>query len=313
MRFCNDLPTAVSRRGMSDPTQRGHVLITGASTGIGRATAEHLAALGFSVLAGVRRDSDGASLEASGAAAAGTGGAIRAVRIDVTDAGSIAAAMDVVRGIVGDAGLLGLVNNAGITVVGPIEYIPMDDWRRQFEINLFGHIAVIQAALPLLRAHAAKFGRDSARIVNMSSIAGKIAQPILSPYSASKFALEAVSDALRLELTPQGIRVCLVNPGAIDTPIWKKSEAEAGAMPPDHPARMLYGSLIDHVVASAKEAAGKAIAPIAVARAVAACLSDRRPKIRTFVGRDARIGALVKAVFPDRLFDRFLGRYFEVK
>jgi NAD(P)-dependent dehydrogenase (short-subunit alcohol dehydrogenase family) len=297
---------AVSLPVMSDTTPRGHVLITGASTGIGRATAIHLASLGFHVFAGVRRDADGQSLESDG------GGNIKAVRIDVADDASIATAFETIRATVADDGLLGLVNNAGIGIVGPIEYISRDDWHRQFDVNVFGHIAVTQSALPLLRAHVQRHGRGAARIVNMSSIAGKIATPIVGPYSASKFALEAVSDSLRLELRPQGILVCLVNPGAIDTPIWKKGEASEAAIPADHPARELYGSMIDRVTNAAKNAAKSAIPPIAVAKAVEACLTGRRPKIRTFVGRDARAGAIAKAIIPDRFFDAFLARYYGV-
>lgn len=298
---------------MPDPMpHRGHVLITGASTGIGRSTALHLASLGFNVFAGVRRDTDARSIESEGATAASGGGAVRGLSIDVADAALIATAFDTIRGLVSDQGLLGLVNNAGIGVAGPIEFVSIDEWRRQFEVNVFGQIAVIQAALPLLRGHVARFGRDAARIVNMSSIAGKIAQPVLGPYSASKFALEAVSDSLRLELRPQGIRVCLVNPGAIDTPIWKKAEETEVAIAADHPARELYGPIIDRVIESVKKAASTAIPPLAVARAVAACLTARRPKIRSFVGNDARAGAIGKAILPDRIFDRLLGRFFGV-
>ena len=291
---------------MSESQHSGHILITGASTGIGRTTAIHLATIGFHVFAGVRRETDGQSLEADG------GGRITAVRIDVADDASIASAFEMIRTTVADDGLLGVVNNAGIGVFGPIEHLSRDEWHRQFNVNVFGPIAVTQAALPLLRAHVQRHGRGSARLVNISSIAGKIAQPILAPYSASKFALESVSDSLRLELRPQGILVCLVNPGAIDTPIWKKGEASEAAIPPDHPARQLYGSMIDRVTDAAKNAAKTAIPPIAVAKAVEACLTKRRPKIRTFVGRDARGGAIAKAIMPDRFFDAFLARYYGV-
>jgi NAD(P)-dependent dehydrogenase (short-subunit alcohol dehydrogenase family) len=291
---------------------RGYVVITGASTGIGRATALHLASVGFSVFAGVRRDADAASIEAEGATVTSNGGTVRAVRIDVADAATIASAFQTIATAVGDDGVLGLVNNAGISVVGPIEYVSMDDWHRQFQVNVFGQIAVTQAALPLLRVHVAKFGRGSARIVNMSSIAGKIAQPVLGPYTASKFALESLSDSLRLELRPQGILVCLVNPGAIDTPIWKKGEASEAAIPRDHPARQLYGTMIDNVVNAAKNVAKTAIPPLAVARAVEACVTRRRPNIRTFVGRDAQAGAISKAILPAWVFDRILCRYYGV-
>jgi short-subunit dehydrogenase len=144
----------------------------------------------------------------------------------------------------------------------------------------------------------------------MSSIAGKVATPILAPYAASKFALEAVSDSLRLELHPQGIFVCLVNPGAIDTPIWKKGEASEAAISGDHPARTLYGTVIDQVTAVSKKAAAGAIPPMAVAKAVEACLTRRRPRARTFVGRDAKSGALAKKFLPDRVFDGILVKFY---
>jgi len=273
---------------------RGHVLITGCSTGIGRACVDHLTDLGFHCFAGVRTMADAATFERD---------KVTPVILDITDAPSVAAAAENARAVCGDEGLVGLVNNAGISVHGPVEHIPLADWRRQFEVNLFGHIAMTQAMLPLLRMAVAARGRGAARIVNMSSIAGLIAQPIIAPYNASKFALEAVSDSLRLELRGQGIKVCLVEPGAIDTPIWAKAEANPGAFPPDHPARKLYAREIDAIVNAARKSAAAAISPIAVAKAVAACLTRRRPRIRTLVGTDARIGAAAKWLLPTKVLD----------
>jgi NAD(P)-dependent dehydrogenase (short-subunit alcohol dehydrogenase family) len=299
---------------MPDSTtpHRGHVLITGASTGIGRATALYLASLGFRVFAGVRRDVDGTSIEQEASTSAARGGRVTSIRLDVTNESSIAAATKTVRSDVGDDGLLGLVNNAGIGVVGPIEFLALAEWRRQFDVNLLGPIAVTQSALPLLRAHVERHGRGCARIVNMSSIAGKISQPILAPYASSKFALEALSDALRLELRPQGIQVCLVNPGAIDTPIWKKGSDAEEAIAPDHPSRQLYGAMIDNVATRARDTGRTAASPLLVARAVAACLTRRRPKVRTFVGADAKTGAISKAILPTRFMDRMLANYFRI-
>jgi NAD(P)-dependent dehydrogenase (short-subunit alcohol dehydrogenase family) len=239
--------------------------------------------MGFVVLAGVRTEADAKGIEQS------AGQNVRAILIDVTDADSIARAARQAREICGDARLIGLVNNAGISVHGPVEHVPLSGWRRQMEVNLFGQIAVTQGA---------------ARIVMMSSIAGLIAQPIIAPYNASKFALEAVSDALRLELQPQGIKVCVVEPGAIDTPIWAKAEANPGAFPPDHPARVLYAREIDAIVNGARKAAANAIGADAVAKVVAKCLMLRRPRTRYRVGRDAMIGAMAKAVLPTWLLDR---------
>ena len=283
-----------------------HILITGASTGIGRACAIDLARLGFDVFAGVRKQSDGVALEAE------ANGKIHPVIIDVTDAATIAAAIAHITPIVGEHGLAGVINNAGISVVGPVEFVSLEDWRRQFEVNFFGAIAVTQAALPLLRVHAAKYGNGSARLINISSIAGKIGQPILGPYTASKHAMESLSDALRMELSPQGIHVCSVNPGAIDTPIWDKAQASAeAAIDANHPARELYGELIDGVRAAARKAQAAAVPTSAVTAAVVACLNRRKPRTRYFVGRDAKIGAMVKWLLPDRVLDGILGRYFK--
>lgn len=254
--------------------------------------------MGFVVLAGVRTEADAKGIEQS------AGQNVRAILIDVTDADSIARAARQAREICGDARLIGLVNNAGISVHGPVEHVPLSGWRRQMEVNLFGQIAVTQALLPLLRAGVTVHGQGAARIVMMSSIAGLIAQPIIAPYNASKFALEAVSDALRLELQPQGIKVCVVEPGAIDTPIWAKAEANPGAFPPDHPARVLYAREIDAIVNGARKAAANAIGADAVAKVVAKCLMLRRPRTRYRVGRDAMIGAMAKAVLPTWLLDR---------
>jgi NAD(P)-dependent dehydrogenase (short-subunit alcohol dehydrogenase family) len=294
---------------MPNPSTK-HVLITGASTGIGRACVLELARLGFNVFAGVRREEDGKALEAE---SANLPGKVSWVRIDVSDAALITSAISQITESVGDDGLCGVVNNAGISVVGPVEFVTLADWHRQFEINFFGVIKVTQATLPLLRKHVTKYGKGAARLINMSSIAGRIAQPILGPYTASKHALESLSDSLRLELKPQGILVCSVNPGAIDTPIWNKAHAEVETITPDHPARALYGDLIDGVTAAAEKAKAGAIPPLAVAKAVAACLTTAKPRIRTFVGKDARSGALAKRLIPDRMFDSILQKYFAVK
>jgi NAD(P)-dependent dehydrogenase (short-subunit alcohol dehydrogenase family) len=275
----------------------GTILISGCSTGIGRACVLHLAKMSFPVLAGVRSEADGKSLAEAG------GANVRPILLDITDAASIARAAEIARDTCGDDGLLGLVNNAGISVHGPIEHIPLSEWRRQFEVNFFGHIAMTQAILPLLRKGVTTHGHGRARIVMMSSIAGRIAQPIIGPYNASKFALEAASDALRLELRAQGIKVVLVEPGAIDTPIWAKAEANPGKFPPDHPARVLYAKAIDAVVDSAKKSAASAIPADHVARVVAACLTRRRPRTRYLIGTDAHIGAVAKMVLPTKILD----------
>ena len=186
-------------------TQRA-VVVTGASSGIGAAAAELLAREGFLTYAGVRSPEDGAKIAALHEN-------IRPLRLDVTDRDSIASAAEVVTK--SGAPLHGLVSNAGIAVGGPLEFLPVDELRRQFEVNVFGGIAVSQAFLPQLRA-------SRGRIVFVGSVSGRIAVPYLGPYAASKFALRALSDALRAELAPAGVFVALVEPGSVKTPIWKK-------------------------------------------------------------------------------------------
>ena len=274
------------------------VLITGASTGIGAACAIRLAAAGMHVYAGVREDAAGAALRAQNAAL------ITPLHLDVTNAGSIAAAVATLEAQLGDAGLNGLVNNAGIAIGGPLEVLPMNEIRRQFDVNVFGALAVTQAFLPQLR-------RARGRIVNMGSIAGRIALPFLGPYCMSKSALRAMTHALRLEVDAWGIDVALVEPGAIATPIWKKSNAAADVMQATlqndtlaHYSRHLEG--IRRVIAKAEE---QAISADAVARAVEHALTAAHPKTEYLVGNDARMRAAINAVLPQFLQDR-LHRWF---
>jgi NAD(P)-dependent dehydrogenase (short-subunit alcohol dehydrogenase family) len=275
----------------------GHVFITGCSTGIGRASVVHLAALGFHVLAAVRTAEHARAVEQAG------GANVKAVMLDVTEAAAVAAAAKTVREACGEDGLMGLVNNAGIVVHGPVEFVPLSEWRRQFEVNLFGQIALTQAMLPLLRKGVTARGHGSGRIVMISSIAGLIAQPILSPYNASKYALEAVSDSLRMELRGQGIRVCLIEPGAIDTPIWNKAEANPDVFPPNHPARELYGRAIDGITNASRKSARNALPAEKVARVVAACLTRKRPRSRYPVCLESHVGSAAKALLPTAVMD----------
>ena len=274
------------------------VLITGASTGIGAACAIRLAAAGMHVYAGVREDAAGAALRAHNAAL------ITPLHIDVTDADSIAAAVATLDAQLGDAGLNGLINNAGIAIGGPLEVLPMNEIRRQFDVNVFGALAVTQAFLPQLR-------RARGRIVNMGSIAGRIALPFLGPYCMSKSALRAMTHALRLEVDAWGIDVALVEPGAIATPIWKKLNAAADVMQATlqndtlaHYSRHLEG--IRRVIAKAEE---QAISADAVARAVEHALTAAHPKTEYLVGNDARMRAAINAVLPQFLQDK-LHRWF---
>jgi NAD(P)-dependent dehydrogenase (short-subunit alcohol dehydrogenase family) len=274
------------------------VVITGASTGIGAACALYLAAREIRVFAGVRNAADGDALRAQSSAS------LIPITIDITDRTSFLAAADTVQSFVGEAGLDGLVNNAGIAVGGPLEVLPLDELRRQFEVNVIGQLAVTQAFLPLLR-------KGRGRIVNMGSIAGRVPLPFVGPYSMSKSALDAMTTALRLELDAWGIEVSLVEPGAIATPIWKKSSAAADAIEATvrHDAWSLYSGHLASIRKVIAEAEHHAISAAAVARAVGHALTARRPKPRYLVGSDARVRALLAALLPQRVQDR-LHRWF---
>ncbi len=281
---------------MQDPG-RGAVVVTGASTGIGKACALELDRRGFCVFAGVRSEEAAQRLRAEGSPR------LAALQLDVTDAARIAATAAEVAEKVAGAGLAGLVNNAGICVAGPLEFVPLAELRRQFEVNVVGAMAVIQSMLPLLRT-------GGGRIVNISSVSGRVAAPYLGPYAASKYALEALSDALRSELRRWGISVSLVEPGTVDTPIWQKSRAAsdvlAEQMQPEQYA--LYARDIEALHRSTDEMARRAMPVEKVVRAVTHALTSRRPRTRYPVGLDARLTMLLLRFLPDRARDRLVRR-----
>ena len=269
----------------------GTVLVTGASTGIGEATVLHLKTLGFDAIGAVRKDEDAERLEGRG---------VRTVRIDVTNAEQIAAARDELGG----APLAGLVNNAGVAVAAPLELLPIEQLRYQLEINVIGQAAVTQAFLPALRQ-----GRG--RIVNVSSIGGRVALPLVGAYNTSKFALEGMSDAWRRELRPFGVDVILIEPGGVKTPIWGKSTETADALLEDGPPeiRQLYGELIEGVRTRTQKIARETGSdPSEVAEAIGTALTADRPRTRYLVGRDAKLRARMAKVLPDRVMDRMILR-----
>jgi NAD(P)-dependent dehydrogenase (short-subunit alcohol dehydrogenase family) len=271
----------------------GTVVVTGASTGIGEATALHLKELGFDVRAGARRDEDAERLRAGG---------VTPLRIDVTDPTSLAAAGEEL----GDAPLAGLVNNAGIAVSAPLEFVPIEELRRQLDVNLVGQVAVTQAFLPALR-------RGRGRIVNVSSIGGRVALPLGGPYAASKFGLEGISDSLRRELGQFGIEVSVVQPGGVKTPIWSKGEETAEEIAADLPpeAEQLYGDMVEVLRREAHRIAERdGMEPSRVARVIGHALTARRPKTRYLVGRDAKTRWAVAKRVPDRVMDRLIARVF---
>jgi len=276
----------------------GAVVITGGSTGIGKACALYLDRLGFHVYAGVRMASDGDMLKQE------SSGSIKPLLLDVTDAASIGSAAEAVAATVGEAGLSGLVNNAGIVAAGPLEFLPLDEIRKQFEVNMFGQIAVTQAFLPLLR-------KSRGRIVNMGSISGRVAAPFIGAYAASKFALEAFTDSLRVELQPWDIGVSIIEPGDVATPIWEKSMEAAEKVAKNYPqeAFSLYGSAFSAIRKEAKNGANTGISANVIARLVAHALSAKRPRTRYLAGKGVRLKIFLKNILPDRVFDRLIVRH----
>jgi NAD(P)-dependent dehydrogenase (short-subunit alcohol dehydrogenase family) len=295
-------------------------LITGASTGIGRATALRLVASGWTVLAGVREPAAGERLvtdaDAAGGAPAGLSarGGLIPLQLDVTDDAQVAAARTRVieeaaavasSGGGPRSGLDALVNNAGIGVGGPLELISADDLRRQFEVNVFAQVAVTQALLPALR-------RARGRIVFVSSIGGRVAMPFTAPYAASKHAIEAFGDTLRVELRSSGVTVALVEPGSVATLIWDKGRAEVERVVIPAELQEAYGRVPAAMGKALEHTARRGVPPEQVAATIERALSASRMKARYVVGRDARAMLIARRVLPDLVFDRVARRAFGV-
>ncbi len=273
------------------------VLITGASSGIGEATALRLDARGFRVFAGVRNEDAAQALRERASER------LTPLMLDVTDDSTIARAVETVSHAGADR-ILGIVNNAGIVMPGPLEFLPLDDVRMQLEVNVVGVLAVTQAFLPLLRASG------NGRIVNISSINGRMAFRFIGSYVASKFALEGMSDTLRMELRRWNIRVVVIEPGAVATPIFDVSRRRGKTIADRMPKRAeeLYPRVLSAMRDQRGRTPRRAIAPDRVARVIERALTARRPKTRYLVGRDAKLGARAAALLPDRLLDRLLTR-----
>ncbi|MFO1394324.1 MAG: SDR family NAD(P)-dependent oxidoreductase [Steroidobacteraceae bacterium] len=276
------------------------ILVTGASTGIGLASAHALAAAGFDVVAGVR-SADAARSVVEGAPASAHG-RITALEIDVTDGDGIGRAVARLEAGLGERGLWGLFNNAGIAVSGPIEFVALDRLREQFEVNVFGQVAITQTCLPLLR-------RARGRILLTGSIAGFGTVPGLGPYSMSKHAVEALADALRRELRPWGMQVSLLEPGSIATEIWRKGAEGYRAARSVAPAGLveLYGPLLERLNEFAADAARNASPVDVVTRAVVHAFSDVRPRTRYCMGHGSGQRKLLRRL-PDRWVDAVFSR-----
>lgn len=271
------------------------VLVTGASTGIGRATALRLDADGWRVFAGVRKEADAESLRQEASPN------LVPVTLDVIDPGQIAAAAALIEREA-EGGLDGLVNNAGVAVPGPLETIPLEDLRHQLEVNVVAYVAVTQALLPQIR-------RARGRVVFLASIGGRVAFPFAGPYHASKFATEAIGDVFRQELRPWGIKVAIIEPGSIDTPIWERGQQKATEVEAKSPqTNLLYGAAIEKFRKVIDDTAERGIPPEKVAKAISHALESKRPKSRYLVGLDAKAQALLKPLIPTAVFDRIVAR-----
>ena len=271
------------------------VVITGASTGIGEACALRLDKAGWRVFAGVRKEADGQRLKGQAS------DRLTPISLDVTNQAEIDAAVQTVSTAAGAAGLQGVVNNAGVSVNGPLEYLTSDDLRKQLEVNVIGQIAVTRSFLELIR-------QGHGRIVFIGSIAGKMATPFLGPYCASKHAMEALSDSLRQELRPWGISVSLVEPGSIATSIWGKGLAEVEEYERNIPEQGMqrYGKAITALKEAVHKFEAAGIPADRVAKPVEHALTSGRPRTRYIVGFDASVQSVLRRVAPDRLRDRLV-------
>lgn len=270
-------------------------VVTGASSGIGLATAQELARRGFHVLAGVRKQQDADRLASEN---------IEPVIVDITDEKQVAALADRVANDPEGRRLGVLVNNAGVALNAPAEAIPLAEWRRHFDVNFFGHVAVVQALLPALIS-----GGDG-RLVNVSSVGGRVALPTYGAYAAAKFALEGFSDVLRREIGRLGVKVIVIEPGNIATPMLGKVIATmdelAATMTADQHGR--YDGLIAAIQKQARERTGSGIKPILAAEVIADAIQSRRPRTRYLVGRDAKLLARMVSLVSDRTIDRIVAR-----
>ncbi|BBX66075.1 short-chain dehydrogenase [Mycobacterium saskatchewanense] len=270
------------------------IVVSGASTGIGAATARELARRGFHVLAGVRREQDAEALRAE---------RIEPQILDITVESDIAAIADRVASDPQHRPLRALVNNAGIAVNAPFEALPLAQWRRQFEVNLFGHIAITQALFPALL-------NGAGTVVNISSIGGKVVLPTYGAYAGSKFALEAVSDALRREVIGTGIRIVVVEPGAVKTTMPERGIATALELQADMTAaqRARYGDLIAASTAQARSFCATGVSADHAAKVIAKAATASRPRTRYTIGRDAAVLARISRIVSDRVLDRIVAR-----
>jgi NAD(P)-dependent dehydrogenase (short-subunit alcohol dehydrogenase family) len=270
--------------------RRELIVVTGASTGMGAATARELARRGFHVLAGVRRDVDADALRGDG---------IEPHILDITVESHVAAIAERVANDPQGFPLRALINNAGVAINAPVEALPIAEWRRQFEVNLFGHVAMIQALMPSLL-------RSAGTVVNISSLGGKVALPTYPAYAGSKFALEALSDSLRREVGRLGVKVVVIEPGAVKTAMAERGVATADRLKDGMTAdqRERYGELVDAMSNLARSFDKDGVSADHAATVIAKAATSSRPRTRYTVGRDAAVLARLSRVLSDRVLDR---------
>lgn len=288
---------------ISGPTKGERVksiVITGVSTGIGRGAAEAFARAGYRVFGSVRREEDAARLRGE------LGERFVPLVFDVTDREAVLGAAEKVGEAVEGGGLAGLVNNAGTAIAGPLALQPPDDVRAQFEANVLGLVSVTQAFLPLLGMGKPRAGKPSfgpGRIVNMSSVGGRVASPFIGAYAGTKHAVEGISDSLRRELLPYGIDVIVVRPGAVKTEIWAK-----GATSKNLYADTDYREPLEKFEAYAGKLAEGGYSPEEFGRLVLRAFEAKRPKTRYAIVRGRLVNWVVPTLLPDRWLDRLIGR-----
>src|SRR6202044_3376407 len=288
MTLSTELELTMTASNSSD--RRELIVVTGASTGMGAATARELARRGFPVRAGVRRDIDAEALRGDG---------IEPHILDITVESDVAALTERVENDPRGRPLRALINNAGIAINAPVEALPIAEWRWQFEVNLFGHIAMIQALMPSLL-------RSSGTVVNISSIGGKVALPAYSAYAGSKFAMEALSDSLPRELNGLGVNVAIIEPGAVKTEMAERGVATADRLKGDmnNDQRQRYGDLIDAMSSLARSFDKDGVSAERAAKVIAKAATASRPRTRYTIGRDAALLARLSRVVSDRFLDR---------
>src|SRR5271156_1092466 len=290
MTLSTELEFAMTPSNSSD--RRELIVVTGASTGMGAATARELARRGSHVLAGVRRDVDADALRGDG---------IEPHILDITVESDVAAIAARVENDPQGLPLRALINNAGVAINAPVEALPIAEWRRQFEVNLFGHVAMIQALMPSLLG-------SSGTVVNISSIGGKVALPTYSAYAGSKFALEGLSDSLRREVSRLGVSVVAIEPGAVKTEMAERGVATADRLKDGMTADQLqrYGELIDAMSNLARSFDKDGVSAERAAKGIAKAATASRPRTRYTIGRDAAILARLSRVVSDRALDRMV-------